>query len=184
MNMSYSIKERQTIKEKHDEFWIIQDPYFYWPFYFSKAEEVFWHHIRCKWIFLIPEYPVLNYFLDFANPHEKIGIEIDGKEWHQDKNKDNKRQEEIENEGWRIIRFTWQEVFEWVKEPNREDFYDDEEWYMNEINRFYQKNMKFCEIVDYLHSISNIHRKVLEKPMALSDILDIIKTNNTKIFNF
>jgi len=35
----------------------------------------------------------------------KIAIEYDGSYWHQDKEKDLKRQKEIEQCGWRFIRY-------------------------------------------------------------------------------
>jgi len=53
----------------------------------------------------ILEYPCLNYSIDIAIPSSKIAIEYDGSYWHQDQEADDKRQKEIENEGWTFLRY-------------------------------------------------------------------------------
>jgi len=50
-------------------------------------------------------YPILSYAVDNAILELKIVIEYDGSYWHQDKEKDLKRQKEIEKEGWRFLRY-------------------------------------------------------------------------------
>lgn len=50
-------------------------------------------------------FPFLNYSLDIAIPEYKLVIEYDGGYWHQDKEKDLKRQKEIEKCGWKFIRY-------------------------------------------------------------------------------
>jgi len=57
-------------------------------------------------MFLLPQFPVKKYFVDFANPFLKIAIEIDGKKWHQDVEKDKARQADMEQDGWRFLRFS------------------------------------------------------------------------------
>lgn len=47
----------------------------------------------------------LNFSLDVAIPELMICFESDGSWWHQDKEKDLKRQEKIEELGWRLIRY-------------------------------------------------------------------------------
>lgn len=56
------------------------------------------------------QYPILSYFVDFALPELKIAIEVDGEYWHQDKGRDRKRQDEIEAEGWLVLRYKGREV--------------------------------------------------------------------------
>jgi very-short-patch-repair endonuclease len=54
-----------------------------------------------------------HYRLDFAVPALKIGIEIDGFDYHSDTDDiaaDRKRQRDLEFGGWTIIRFGGQEV--------------------------------------------------------------------------
>lgn len=50
------------------------------------------------------------YFIDFVLPDYKIAIECDGWYWHQDKEKDLKRQKEIEDKGFTVLRFSGNEI--------------------------------------------------------------------------
>ena len=52
-----------------------------------------------------PQFPVGKYFLDFANPTQKIGIEIDGKEFH-NYDDDAEKDAGLRQIGWKIIRIT------------------------------------------------------------------------------
>ena len=55
-------------------------------------------------------YPVSPYYVDFALKSHKIAIECDGEYWHKDKEKDLKRQKEIESKGWTVLRFAEKEI--------------------------------------------------------------------------
>lgn len=91
---------------KHPAGWI--SPYvsnIHWGSLFTPIEEDTWQNIRCFGkVPLYPQYPVLNYFLDFGNPFLKIGIECDGREFHLDKEKDRIRDTNLRKQGWRIYR--------------------------------------------------------------------------------
>ncbi|HEX3642856.1 MAG TPA: DUF559 domain-containing protein [Ktedonobacteraceae bacterium] len=66
-------------------------------------------------ITLIRQHQVLKYRLDFAHLDTKIAIELDGHSFHssrKDRNKDYKRQREIETFGWSFVRFTGSEIFQ------------------------------------------------------------------------
>jgi hypothetical protein len=52
---------------------------------------------------LYPQYPILNDFVDFGDPWQRIGIEIDGTSFH-DQGKDLRRDEELFEIGWKIFR--------------------------------------------------------------------------------
>ena len=62
------------------------------------------------------EYRIFNYCLDFAWPHKKKYIEMDGAQHKQAKNKarDIERDRKICAEGWEVLRMPWDEVY---KEP-------------------------------------------------------------------
>lgn len=47
----------------------------------------------------------INRNIDIAIPLHKIAIEYDGSYWHQDEEKDAKRQEQLELLGWKFIRY-------------------------------------------------------------------------------
>ena len=93
----------------------------------SPIEDSFWRaHQRLKLrplAGLVRQYKVGPYRLDFALPHLKIGIELDGHLTHSSTAAiaaDRKRQRWLESQGWYIIRFGGQEVFKDAVECVRE----------------------------------------------------------------
>lgn len=83
-------------------------PYGYihnWVGMMSPIEYQAWQAIRCFGkVPLYPQYPVGKYFLDFGNPVLRIGLECDGREFHQDKAKDRNRDTDLWSEKWKIYR--------------------------------------------------------------------------------
>ena len=83
------------------------DPYFFpWDKFWeiSLPEFGVWQSIRYYGRMpLYPQYPVLNYFIDFVDPWQRVGIEVDGKMYH-DEGKDLRRDEELLEIGWKIFR--------------------------------------------------------------------------------
>lgn len=62
---------------------------------------------------LAPQVVVGKYRLDFADVRRKLGIEIDGLGYHSGQEafqRDRERQRQLELDGWRLLRFTAQEV--------------------------------------------------------------------------
>lgn len=99
-----------------------------WMCLFTPIEKTAWCTIRSKGrIVLYPQYPVLNFHIDFANPYLKIGLELDGKAFH-DKAKDTIRDQWLADEGWTIIRITGSEM----EKTYFKDFTDCYEEYMSE----------------------------------------------------
>lgn len=87
------------------------DPYFVdWSKVFTPIESSAWQSIRYYGCPLYPQLPVLNYFIDFANPYLKIALELDGKDFH-DAKKDRVRDKNLAREGWRIYRVAGSECF-------------------------------------------------------------------------
>lgn len=86
----------------------LETSHFGFDFYkeLSPPEEMAWDVLKNYKTFLLPQFPVKRYFVDFANPFLKIAIEIDGKKWHQDGEKDRVRQSDMEQDGWRFLRFS------------------------------------------------------------------------------
>lgn len=100
-----------------------QDPYFMaWEF--TPIEQNVWSDIRTLGLPFFPQVPVLNYFLDFGNPFLKIGIECDGKAWH-DSDLDRARDARLAAAGWMIFRIEGHECVR-VVNPCPEDENDDE----------------------------------------------------------
>lgn len=97
--------------------------------YFTPIEYNAWCVIKCRPMIFYPQYPVLNYILDFANPLLKVGIELDGKEFHNHE-KDLAKDKILSKEGWIIYRITGSEAVRPVIEFRR-DHYDELEYYLN-----------------------------------------------------
>ncbi|MGW7610847.1 endonuclease domain-containing protein [Streptomyces sp. NPDC054766] len=85
----------------------------------SPIEEAFWREYLnarpAELDGLTPQHPVLQgrYRIDFALPEEKIGIELDGYQWHsspQAFTQDRARQRQLDLASWRIIRFSGAEI--------------------------------------------------------------------------
>lgn len=77
---------------------------FDWGYVLNEIEFIIWGITKEKGCLpFYPQFPVLHYFLDFAHPALKIGIEVDGIEFH-DQEKDRERDTKLKNEGWTIIR--------------------------------------------------------------------------------
>lgn len=82
----------------------------------TPIESAVWSDIRCAGLPFFPQLPVLRYFLDFADPFKKIGIECDGKEWH-DAEKDAERDANLQAVGWLIYRIPGWKCVRSMKRP-------------------------------------------------------------------
>jgi len=60
-------------------------------------------------IVLYPQFPIFNSFIDFANPYLKIGLELDGKDYH-NLDKDYETDKKLSRFGWKIFRVTGKEA--------------------------------------------------------------------------
>jgi hypothetical protein len=72
----------------------------------TPIEWAVWQEMRAEDIVMVPQYPVGRFFVDFANPAEKVAVECDGAAWHMDEAKDMHRQVEIEAMGWTVYRIS------------------------------------------------------------------------------
>lgn len=78
------------------------NPYFLdWDF--TPIEYSAWAAIRGFGLPFYPQFPAQGYFLDFADPYFKIGVELDGKQYH-DAQRDRARDEVLWRVGWRMFR--------------------------------------------------------------------------------
>ena len=81
----------------------------------SPAELAFWQVASSILPGLVRQYHVTGtrYHLDFALPEDKIGIEVDGHQWHssrQQRQHDSQRDRILTGLGWRTLRFTASEI--------------------------------------------------------------------------
>lgn len=110
----------------------ILDSGVYWsdPYFFdfcqgqSPIEYLLWQDLRSNLVGMYPEYPVLKYFVDYWNPTLRIGIEADGKRWH-DRQRDCLRDTEIfQKTGGLIFRVTGAECYRGEPPWERHDAFD------------------------------------------------------------
>jgi very-short-patch-repair endonuclease len=89
--------------------WVSSYPYD-WKKIMTPIEFEAWQTIRCKGrIVLYPQYPVLNYHLDFGNPALRIGLELDGAQYHNEE-RDRLRDTNLNKSGWKIYRISGKEM--------------------------------------------------------------------------
>lgn len=127
-----TLKMREEIRNSYKNWEPRSNPYRYydWSNIFTPIENNVWADIRYVGLPMYPQYPVGPYFLDFADPVKKIGIEVDGKEFHLDIEKDTARQTELERMGWKIIRIPGSRTFKSRRDyitENKEAEMEDEE---------------------------------------------------------
>jgi very-short-patch-repair endonuclease len=138
----YESKEYQILEafKKSKHLWARAYPTD-WSQLLTPIEFLAWQTIRAKGrIVLYPQYPILKYYADFANPGLKIALELDGMNYH-NSDKDRIRDENIKAEGWTIYRITGREMYnskfkDWqvldeqeIEEDHRAPYIQD--WLMN-----------------------------------------------------
>lgn len=122
-------------------------PYFLdWDF--TPIERNAWTDIRALGLPLYPQVPVGRYFLDFADPVLKIGVELDGRAFHSVE-QDEPRDIALWEKGWRIFRIPGRDslaskepAFGQVWEESRQDAPDVAEreahlWIMDKSEGFF-----------------------------------------------
>lgn len=112
-----------------------------WMLLFTPIEMATWNAIRCFGVVpLYPQYPVGRKFIDFGNPYLKIGIECDGKKWHEDVKADIKRDTHLNILGWTLFHVPGWNCFRTM--PDLDDYVeqtenDKESW----LNEYYATTM-------------------------------------------
>ena len=108
------------ILESGEKHWGI-DPYeIDWMRIFTPIEAALWHDIRAANLVMYPQFPVLNFFVDFGNPASRVAIECDGAAWHLDKSKDAIRDEKLRAVGWTVYRITGKDCITDFNEETKE----------------------------------------------------------------
>ena len=81
----------------------------------TKAEAVLWNKLRAKQIEGIKfrrQQPIENFIVDFVNFEKRIIIEVDGGQHAEIKKQDLKRDQILTENGFKIIRFWNNDIFE------------------------------------------------------------------------
>jgi len=96
------IKDYQTTGNMRHDPYVID-----WRFN-SPIQRILWGDIRAIGLPFYPTVPARGYFIEFANPFLKIGIESNGRAWFNDK-KARIRNKCLAADGWMIFRLAWHE---------------------------------------------------------------------------
>ncbi len=116
MAEAYKILLPKIIERAENSLTLWVYPYFLeWDRFSTPIEAEAWQCIRGRRVVFYPEFPVLNYFIDFANPYLKVGVELDGKEFH-NAEYDRQRDKQLYDEGWTIYRIPGRECVKPVKD--------------------------------------------------------------------
>ena len=81
----------------------------------TAAEAVLWNAVRAKRLCGLKfrrQYPIGPFFTDFASVAEKLIVEIDGGYHDYQYADDSSRQRFLEGQGWRVIRFSNDDMLE------------------------------------------------------------------------
>lgn len=130
-----------------------------WMSLFTPIENQAWQAIRAIGkIPLYPQYPIKGYFVDFGNPYLKIAVECDGKEYHLDKDKDAKRDNNLMAAGWKVFRIPGSDCVRPVSDDYYNISYIDESERYGVLDDFYQTTIEglvkalaihYCEFRGY-----------------------------------
>lgn len=162
---------------------------FDWAFVFSPIEEITWQVIRSFGkVPMYPQYPVGKYFVDFGNPVIKVAIECDGKEWHTDKEKDDKRDLELLKLGWTVYRISGAHCF---KSPD-ERIYDSEFQYLDDgekyliVQDFYETTIEglICAIGIFYFDLQPIGRHEKEIDFAYECLCERLSLYDIQVAAF
>lgn len=139
------------------------DPYIH-DWQFSPIENHVWNDIRTIGMPFYPQIPVLNYFIDFGCPFMKIGIECDGKEWH-DSAKDKDRDAELVGEGWMIFRIEGHKCCRYIEPWQEGEDHDEEliEKYFHETSEGILSAIKHRYFEDYNGAYGDFIASTLHK---------------------
>lgn len=143
-----------------------------WLDMFSPIERAAWDDIRSGGYIFFPQIPVLQYFLDFANPYVRVGIELDGKEWHIDRKRDLVRDNYLLEQGWHIYRIPGRESVKTINIPSNETdtpYLQNQKYYLETVEGVLDAIMFFyldrpswdCAIEDKEHSSYDLMRTTL-----------------------
>jgi very-short-patch-repair endonuclease len=96
---------REAERDLH--MWAVPPYVFDWRF--NRNEKAVWGDIRRREAMVMyPEFPALNYFVDFGHPYLRIAIEADSRKYHE-RQRDIERDRRLYEIGWKVFRSPYRE---------------------------------------------------------------------------
>ena len=96
---------RDAIVAADSNEWAVPTSAFAW-IALTPIEQWLWEDMRNANMVMYPQWPIGEFFVDFANPMAMVVIECDGKAFHRDHKKDARRDAWLTERGWTIYRFS------------------------------------------------------------------------------
>lgn len=96
---------------------------------FTPIEYQFFQEMRMRGVVMYPQFPVGRYFVDFGHPGPKVAVECDGRAYHRDRDRDERREAEIRALGWTVFRLPGSDCFKlWTPEDAFDSEYEANEF--------------------------------------------------------
>lgn len=92
--------------------WGVDPRMYFWRQMLTPIEAAMWEVLQASGQKFYPQYPIGNFFVDFAHPAARLVIECDGAAFHQDRKKDALRDAQLNAEGWTVFRITGRECMQ------------------------------------------------------------------------
>ena len=125
----------------------------------SPAERLMWCELRSHWFSggFVPEFKVGRYFIDFADLKKKVGIEVDGKEYHEDWERDAERDAYLRDQGWKIYRLPAKALYRDYEDAIWEEF-NCRPWDVDvDKLRLIHEALSFTEATCFMHFLGDRH---------------------------
>ncbi len=118
-----AIRALYAAYERTGEPWDDIDPYdLGFDSTWTPIERLLWLDLRTMVVLtptmrFLPQFPVGRYVLDFGDPAHKVGVEADGKDFH-DAERDRRRDQALwDRHGWKVYRVTGAEIHRRLMSP-------------------------------------------------------------------
>jgi very-short-patch-repair endonuclease len=114
---------------------------------FSLVEDAAWYQIRALGLPLYPQFPILDYFADFADPFRKIVVEVNRSK-PQNKKSDNLREKLMREAGWKVHRINGRTLMRYLQPSFSADIAREIEENINSDHLFLEENKFYLEMAE------------------------------------
>jgi very-short-patch-repair endonuclease len=114
---------------------------------FSPIEDATWHQIKTLGLPFYPQFPILEYFADFADPFRKIAIEVNRRELHSTRSH-NIRKKLMRQAGWEVYRIPTCAAMRYLEDIFSADMASEIEEAINSEQPFSESNKPYLKMAE------------------------------------